>query len=158
MTLYEISSEMLKLINQETGEIEDIEAFDALQMEKNEKVENVGLWVKNLTAEVKALREEEKNLAERRHAAERKIERLEKYIVYANGYEKFSTPRVSISFRKSSSVEVGDDFLPWAMANAEDLLTYSAPTVNKTAIKQAINEGREVVGAAIVENKSISVK
>ena len=55
MTLYEIDKDIQVLIN-EDGEIEDIERFDALAMERNKKIENVGCWVKNLDAEAAAIR------------------------------------------------------------------------------------------------------
>ena len=64
MTLYEIDKDIQVLIN-EDGEIEDIERFDALVMERNKKIENVGCWVKNLTAEVAAMKEEKKRLEDR---------------------------------------------------------------------------------------------
>ena len=75
MTLYEIDKEIQALIT-EDGEIEDIERFDALAMERDKKIENIGCWVKNLDAEAASIREEEKALAERRHRLESKAERL----------------------------------------------------------------------------------
>ena len=100
MTLYEIDKEIQALIT-EDGEIEDIERFDALAMERDKKIENVGCWVKNLDAEAAAMREEEKTLAERRHRLESKAERLRAYLDHALDGAKFESPRVAISYRKS---------------------------------------------------------
>ena len=47
--LYEIDAEILASVDQETGEILDIEKLDALQMERERKLEGVALWVKDLT-------------------------------------------------------------------------------------------------------------
>ena len=47
MTLYEIDSSLMSLVDEETGEILDKEAFDAVVMERDTKIENVALWVKN---------------------------------------------------------------------------------------------------------------
>mgnify|MGYP000917782718 FL=1 len=65
MNIYEIDNAMFSLIDEETGEIKGYEAFEELQMQREEKIENVALWYKNLIAESKAIREEEKALAER---------------------------------------------------------------------------------------------
>ena len=59
MNIYEIDNAMFSLIDEETGEIKDYEAFEELQMQKEEKIENTALWYKNLVAESKAIREEE---------------------------------------------------------------------------------------------------
>ena len=46
--LYEINEEIKNTIDLETGEIVDFEAFEKLQMERTEKLENIALWYKNL--------------------------------------------------------------------------------------------------------------
>ena len=45
MTLYEIDQSIIGLMN-EDGEIADLDAFEALQMERDEKIENIALWIK----------------------------------------------------------------------------------------------------------------
>ena len=52
MTLYEIDDAILNCIDEETGEIIDAEQLDKLYMEKEEKLENIALWIKDLKAEV----------------------------------------------------------------------------------------------------------
>ena len=44
MNIYEIDNAMFSLIDEETGEIKDFEAFEELQMQKEEKIENAALW------------------------------------------------------------------------------------------------------------------
>lgn len=41
MTLYEINQNILSLIDEETGEIADVVAFEALLGAKDEKLENI---------------------------------------------------------------------------------------------------------------------
>ena len=70
-------------VDMETGEIvneEAYEALDCLQMEFNQKVEGILLWIKNLSAEAEALKKEKMAFADRQAAAERKAESLKKYI------------------------------------------------------------------------------
>ena len=46
-SLYEINEAIMNTIDLETGEITDFDKFEALQMERNEKLENIALWVNN---------------------------------------------------------------------------------------------------------------
>lgn len=70
MLLYEIDARIASLVDPETGELMDYEAFARLQMEREEKVEGLALWVKDLTARAKAVKEEADALTERRRALE----------------------------------------------------------------------------------------
>nr|DAP41696.1 MAG TPA: resistance protein [Caudoviricetes sp.] len=158
MSIYEIDDSILSLVDMETGEIEDEKRFDELQMERKQKVENTGCFYKNLVAEAKAMREEEANLAQRRKAVENKAERIKNLLVYALRGEKFESPKVRCSYRKAKSVLVDDDFVAWAEEHANDLLTFKEPTPNKTAIKAALADGREIEHAEIVTSESLQVK
>lgn len=158
MSIYEIDDSIMSLVDMETGEIEDEKRFDELQMERTQKVENIGCFYKNLVAEAKAMKEEEANLAQRRKAVENKAERIKNLLVYALRGEKFESPRLRCSYRKAKSVQVDDSFVAWAQENADDLLTFKEPTPNKTAIKAALEGGREIAHAAIVQSESLQVK
>lgn len=158
MNIYEIDAAMLSLVDEETGEIKDYEAFEALQMERDTKVENMALWYKNLIAEGKAIREEEKTLAERRRGCENKAERLKDYLSEILQGNKFKTAKVAVSYRKSTAVDIEPDFIEWAQNNADGLLTYKEPEPNKTAIKDALKAGAEIPFAGMVERQNISIK
>ena len=112
MTLYEINAKLMAYemeIDPETGEWLNEDELDALHMERDEKIENICLWTKNLRAEASAIKTEEKNLAERRKAKENKADRLEAYVALNLDGKKFETPRVKVSFRKSEAVEILDE-------------------------------------------------
>lgn len=158
MSIYEIDDSILSLVDMETGEIEDEKRYDELQMERTQKIENTGCFYKNLIAEAKAMREEEANLAQRRKAVENKAERIKSLLVYALKGEKFESPKVRCSYRKAKSVQVDDLFVSWAQIYADDLLNYAVPTPNRTAIKAALADGREIEHAEIVTNESLQVK
>lgn len=74
MNLYEINSQILDCIDQETGEVMDIDRLEELNMAKAEKVDNIACWVKNLEADVAAFEAQEKAFADRKAAAKRKID------------------------------------------------------------------------------------
>lgn len=158
MTLYEIDKEIQALIT-EDGEIEDIERFDALAMERDKKIENVGCWVKNLTAEVAAMKEEKKRLEDRIKSKDRMIDSLEWWLDKALDGQKFESPRVAISYRKSKAVEIQDEavFKAWAKDYAPSLLKVTY-TIDKTGVKNYIAGGAECPCAVIAERQSMQVK
>lgn len=153
MRLYEIDEAILSCIDTETGEILDAEKLNALQIEREKKLENVALWIKNLTSDAEALKAEKQAFAERQKAAENKAESLKKWLTEALSGEKFKTTKVAVSFRKTKSVQVEDI---WKLDDS--FVKYAEPTADKAAIKKAIETGQEVTGATLVENVSISVK
>lgn len=158
MSIYEIDDAIRSLVDMETGEIEDGKRFDELQMERTRKIENTGCYYKNLVAEAKAMKEEEANLAQRRKAVENRAERIKNLLAYALKGDKFESPRLRCSYRKAKSVKVDAEFVEWAQEHAGDLLTLKEPTPNRTAIRAALEDGREVEHAEIVTNESLQVK
>lgn len=48
-TIYEINEQIMQCIDFETGEVIDADKLDALQLEKDKKIENIACWIKNLT-------------------------------------------------------------------------------------------------------------
>lgn len=153
-SLYEINEAIMNTIDLETGEIVDFDKFEALQMERNEKLENIALWVKNLLSESEALKAEEKAFAERRKAAENKAESLKRYLDSALNGQKFNTTKVAISYRKSTAVEVDESRLP-AKWLREIPASY---VVDKVEIAKALKAGEIVDGATLVEKNNLSIK
>lgn len=161
MTLYEIDQSILALIDPETGEVTDTDRLSALDMERTEKLENVACWIKNLSAESAALKMEIDALAERKKRADRRAESLKGYLLKALDGVPFETPRCAVSFRKSKKVEYEDvgAVANWCVETGnDDLVTYSMPTVEKSAIKKLLNAGQEIPGAKIVESLNMGVK
>ena len=160
-SLYEIDATIMSLVDPETGEILDYEAFAALKMEREEKIENMALWYKDLMAEATAIKAEETNLAARRKACENKAERLKSYLSELLEGSKFKTPRVACSFRASKALQIQDEtaFIQSMIESQHfEYLKYANPTVDKTAITNAIKTGQIVPGAELVEKKNISIK
>ena len=160
MKLYEIDNAILECIDFETGEIIDIDKLNALQIERETKIENVALWIKDLKAEAEAIKAEKLALAERQRVAENKAESLKKWLAFALNGEKFKTARCAISFRATESVEVTEEGLENLMRGGKDeLLTYKDPEPNKKAIKEAIKtDGLNIQGVQLVQNVSTIIK
>ena len=160
MKLFEINAALEELLNQqdpETGELTcDLDQLDALMMERDEKLEGLALYVKNADAEAKAIREEEKTLAERRRSLENKAERAKGFLAEQLAGEKFSTPKVAVSYRKSEQVEVSMAF--FTEESNERFLRFKDPEADKTAIKNALKAGETVPGAELVSKTNMILK
>lgn len=159
MNIFEIKEEIRKIFEEatdpETGEIseEAFENLEALQMARDEKIDNVACWYKNLVAEAEAIKAEEKKLKQRREVIERDAQRKKDYLAYALDGEKFSSPRVAISFRRSKKCIV--EHPEWL---DEKYLKYAAPTPNKEAITEALNKGEMIAGCRMEENLNVMIK
>lgn len=157
MSIYEIEQSIISLVDPDTGEITDFEALDNLTMAREEKIENIAMWIKNLSAESKAIRDEEKSLAERRHSAESKAESLEKYLEQTLSGEKFSTAKVAIGYRKSTAVNIADEEA-FTKTACPSYLVYQPAKIDRKAIAEALKSGAVIEGAELVERNNMQIK
>ena len=151
--LYEINDDILSCVDMETGEVIDEDKLQQLQMKFDEKVEGIACWIKNLLSDAAAIKAEKDILAEREKACKNKAESLKRYLQSALDGEKFKTAKVSISYRKSESVQVDD-----ITKLDEEYLKYEEPSVNKTKVKQALKSGILLQGVQLIENQNIQIK
>ena len=163
-SLYEINNELEQVISlmfteameSETGEVsqEIADRISELQLQKEEKLDNLGAYIKNLKAETEALKNEIDNLKARMDSKKKKVEWLSNYMASVLNGEKFESPRVAVSFRKSESVVVTDiDLL-----RPEFVKEKVERTADKTAIKEALKAGQEVSGAYLEAKSNIQIK
>ena len=158
MTIYDIDHKISELVDPETGELLDLEAFTELQMERERKIEGMALWVKELTALASDIKDEISVLQERKKAAERKCERLKGYLGEILDYKKTVRPAYEVSFHRSTKCIPSEGFIEWAQTHGrDDLLSYKTPTVSLTAVKEALRAGEDVP-AEMVETVSVGVK
>lgn len=160
MNLYQIDNEILSCVDADTGEILDVEKLEHLQMERDAKLEGVACWYKDLVADAAKIRDEEKNLAERRKVLENKAEGLKRYLSDALQGQKFQTSKCVVSFRNTSSVELTEPALAiaWAQTHGHgEIVTYAAPTISKTELKKLLKT-EEIPGAELVYSISCGVK
>lgn len=154
-TLYDIVKQIEQFqfeVDETTGEILNMAELDALQVDKETKVENIALYIKNLKADAAMYADEEKAFAQRKKAAANKADRLTKYLAAMLAGEKYKSARVAITWRKSEQVDITSiDELP-----AGYYVTEKRP--DKMAIKKAMKNGEQVPGAVLVERENIQVK
>lgn len=160
MNLYEIEQAILNLADPETGEI-DVTQFEALNMAREEKLENVALWIKDLKAEAEALRAEEETLRARRQAKTKKAESLTRFLDHHLEGRKLETARVVCAYRKSKSLEITEEAeaIEYCQTHGlDDILIYTAPRIDKSMAKAVINGGRDIPGCEIAEKMNLSIK
>jgi len=153
-SLYEIDQQIMSCVDMDTGEIIDMDKLSELQIERETKLENIALWIKNLKAEEAALKAEKDAFAEREKQTKAKREKLSEWLTGALNGEKMSTTKVSISFRKSESVKISDiDAIP--MSYIVETITESP---DKVAIKAALKNGLDVPGCELELKNNIQIK
>lgn len=153
MTLYDIDQRIADLIDPETGEITDFSALDALQMERSEKVGQIARAYRNALAEAAAIGAEVDRLTKREKAASKRADSLKSYLEYALNGETYKDSTVTVYYRKTTAVVVEEDaVLP------EEYLRYAKPTVNKTALGEALRGGAVIPGASIETHVSMIIK
>ena len=162
MTLYEIDAAILDCVDPETGEVIDMDALNALQMEREKKLEGVACWVKDLKAEAAALNDEIVSLTARKRAAENKAERLKAWLREALDGEIFKTSKVRISYTHNSRLKIDDEgkMVSYLLNHPEynSFLRFTEPEINKNVMKQAIKDGTKIPGASIEPTESVVIK
>ena len=149
----------------ETGEVaatdDLIEQLGQLEMERSAILEYLAKVVLDTRAGIDALKNEEKRLKERRLAMERKDERLMQILDRECAGQKTDCGIATISYRKTTRVEVSDDqtAIAWLMENGHDnCYKQPAPEVSKSEVKKLLQGGTEVPGLALVQDLSCSLR
>lgn len=162
MKLYEIPGTIRAAldrieIDEETGEIINAADLDAVEAEAHEKLESTALYVRELNAEADALKAEIERLTDRRRSLEKRSTFLKCLMLQgldALGATKLKTPMVTISVRTSKAVELDADALD---VLPEGFIRIKREA-DKTAIKAAIERGFCMLGAHLVENRSLTMR
>ena len=149
--LYEIDQEIL-----------DADKLDALQMERERKLEGVALWVKDLNAEAAAVKEEADKLTARKRALDNKITALKSWLLIALDGGKLKTARCNVYQMHSQRLAVANEgelisFLQ-TLDNPDRFLKVHDPELRKDEIKKALKDGFVIPGAALETTESVVIK
>ncbi len=158
-SLFEIDEDLRKALDSievdEDGCIatESFNKITALQEERDRKIEGIALYYKETLVEVEALKAEAKTLSERAKIAENRAESLKKYLISSLNGECLKTSRVTISYRKSVSVDVDEDLL-----SKKYFIRKVEEKPDKKAILELLKSGKRVMGAELIEKQNIQIK
>lgn len=176
MKLYELTTDFAQLfdrfdeISKLDGDAEEYKQawFDTLSGIEEEfevKAENIGAYIKELTAAAKYLKAEEEVLSKRRKAKEKQAEWLKKYLLesmQAIGRTKIDRPMAVLSIRTNpESVRFDDEnaFITLCQRNgSDDYLRYKAPEINRSAVKEALQAGQKIEGASLIRTQTVTIK
>jgi hypothetical protein len=140
-----------------TPEIEQL--LNELDLKIDQKIENVGLYLIDEQAEVKALKEEEARLAARRKAKERGIDGLKQYaarMLRLAGRDSVKGLRCTVALQKNPPSLKGelDEATLKTLAAADPALVTHVPesyTLNRRAVLDAHKAGKLIPAGLVVE-------
>ena len=127
------------------------------------KAENIACFIKELSGEAETLRKEKKNVSSRLDAKTHLIDRLKTMLIEnmtAIGRKKIDMPKAKISLRNNQETAQfvhEKEFISWANLNRPDLLKYT-PEINRTAVKNALQNGDKIQGAVLGRTVSAIIK
>lgn len=160
--LYDIDNDIMNCVDEETGEILNYEKLEALQMERETKIEGVALYIKQLNAEAALIREEEKTLAERRKKKERLSAKYGEWLEYVLGGQAFETPKVALAWRVSERAEITGDLLDLATyldnIGCENCVNYGEISIDKNELKKLLKQGVNIPGAVLNTYQNLQLK
>lgn len=154
--LYELINEIENFsfdIDEETGEIYNLADLDKLELERDTKIENLCLWIKNLKADAVAYKAEKESFTQKQKQAENKAESLSKYIQNILSGQKFKTDKVIVSYRKSEAVELEE-----LVEIPNEFYKPQPPKLDKAELKKALKAGATFNGVHLVERQNMSIK
>lgn len=161
MNLYELEGNLLHVVElANSAKPEDQQLFadtiESLQDSIADKAIGYGKVINQLVADEKQLADKIKHDQERKRVLSNNISRLKLALQHGMetaGKDKIKDIDLSIWIQNNPvSVAVTDDkLIPGEFTEIEKKL-------NKTAIKQALNDGEEVPGAKLVQTRSIRIK
>jgi DNA repair exonuclease SbcCD ATPase subunit len=158
MKLYELAQNYAHLL--EMAEEMDPEVLkdtlSSIQEEIEDKAENIAKLIRNLEADAKIIREEEKRLAERRQSIEKKIDYLKQYLqeqLEVAGLQKVKRATITVSIQYNPpSVEIAD----------ENLIPsdYKIPQfkIDKKSIMERLKNGEEIPGCSLKQTKGVRIR
>ena len=158
MKLYDIDKAISECVDAETGEVIDFEKLEALQMERQAKIDNIACWYKSLLSDAEGIKKVKEALAQRQKAKENEAARIKEYLSYLLDGQKLETARNKINWRTSKQVHITD--VSQVLSNEAYIKPRKCDEseINKTAVKEALLAGENVPGAELVTNLNLQIK
>ena len=156
MKLYEITELQVELEKEDDAEVKrDLQELIAVELEK--KSNNIVYALKNLEGNNAAIDMEIERLQELKKRNSKNIESIKSNVLFfmqQNEIDKIKTDLAVFSLRRSESTHIENaELIP-----AEYVTIKQTFTPDKTAIKKAIKEGKNVPGAVVIENLNLQIK
>jgi len=156
-TLYKLTDQMQELSNVladcENMEQAITDTMEGLELEFNQKAENILFLTRNLDSGITALDDEIKRLQARKKVISNKQDSLKEYLrsnMDKLDINKIECPLFSITLKKAGKIVIIDDIneLPAGLKVATTTIT-----CNKNDVKKALIDGQKVDGAHLEDGK-----
>jgi len=163
-TLYDLVGERLALQNKlEELDFDEVTIADTLEGESTAiqaKIEDYAFVIRNMEALPDAIKAEEKRLADRRKAIEKRVEHIKNWLLVnmqQAGISKIESPVFTVALQNNpASVIIDDESL---IDDGFKRLPEPLPlVVDKNLIKAAIDAGQVVEGAHIEVKQRLVIK
>ena len=156
MNLYEITELQQAAEQEDDAEIKQ-DLQEAIEFELEKKSNNIIYAIKNLEGNNLAIDAEIERLRAIKEKNVKNVDSIKNHILNfmkTNNIDKIQTDLATFSTRKSKSTQIDSiELLPQEFVTVKQ--TFQP---DKTAIKKAIESGREVAGANVIENISLQIK
>lgn len=161
-SLFQIAQEYKNIMSQiefAEGEItpEIAESLDQISESIEAKAQNYSFIIKTYDANIDIIEQEIERLKILKARNSKNKDMLKDRLKSAMedmGIQKISTPLISVSFRKSESVEIEDE----ESISMDYKYKKEEWKVDKVKIKEAIKSGKIVIGASVSINNNIQIK
>jgi hypothetical protein len=163
-SLYELSNEyqlaQIKLIESDYDQQTIADTLEGLSGDLEAKSINVAMFIRNLEVTAEAIKQAEKEMAERRKAIENKAEAMKLYLkqnMQRCGITKIESPYFALTLRKNPPSVVIDD----AGAIPNEFYVFPdppAPYPDKKAISEQLKSGNVVNGAHLEQAERLDIK
>ena len=158
-TLYEITQDYLQIQHMmEDPELDPktlADTMEGIEGELEVKADGYAKVIRNMESDISAIKAEMTRLSDRKKTIEKNIQTLKLALQKAmeiTGKTKFKTELFSFGVRTNTPAVVMDE--QYIENIPERFLKYSEPTINKVAIKEAIQNGENLEGLAHLEQGS----
>ena len=164
LSLYQISSIYLEAMDILTDPEMELPAeaitdtLEGLGGELEDKAINVTKFMRNMEATATAIKSAEEEMAKRRKALENRIKWMKSYLkdsMEHTGITKIECPYFKLSIQKNPAAVniINEDTIPGKFK--EQVITWK---VDKTAIKKAIQSGKTIPGAKLLNGTRLAIR
>ncbi len=154
-SLYNISQELLQVIQWDENWEIDTAKLDELQPLLEDKVQNIWLLLQDWYGNIEKIKTEIDRLKKMKEVIENKSERLREYVKYNMiklWTDKIETPLIKASLRKSESLEITD------ITKVPSEYITLEPKADKMTIKKDLKEWKIIEWVELKENININFK
>ncbi|MDY4281285.1 MAG: siphovirus Gp157 family protein [[Pasteurella] mairii] len=166
MKLYEIAEQYKNvaelLQNSEFAEEQDvIAALDCIEDDFNHKVEQTVYIMKNIESEIHPIDAEIKRLSAMKKVRQNNIDRIKERLklnMKETGINLVNCSLFKVSYRETENNVVELDENLFLANNLNENFVTVKITPNKTAIKTALEQGENVIGAKLVNSQVLTIR